>query len=203
MDFWRTWIFGEHGFSENMGFLRTWVFWEHGFSENMVIMCDHFNKLIAVRLHVFEREFWWFQSRDALIVIWSQDVEKVIFNTLFLLSSLTCLIFVWDGGAFFPQCVIQWHAFSLRLSDKWFSLLQCLWIVLYNKVVVFRNKVFYSYTKFIQNFYQLLETLWHFLLHWCFRRCLCWDVLWHSIFEHHDFFESKLHVRASLTTYLC
>ena len=57
MDFRRTWVFGEHGFSENMDFRRTWIFGEHGFSENMVIMCDHFNNLIAVRLHVFKREF--------------------------------------------------------------------------------------------------------------------------------------------------
>ena len=40
-----------------LDFWRTWVFGEHGFLENMVIMCDHFNKLIAVRLHVFEGEF--------------------------------------------------------------------------------------------------------------------------------------------------
>ena len=124
-----------------------------GFSENKVIMCDHFNKLIAVRLHVFEREFWWFQSTRRLIVMWSQDVEKVIFNTLFLLSSLTCLIFVWDGGAFFPQCVIQWHAFLLRLSDNWFLLLLCCELFsttrfmffydfdFYNKVVDFYNEV--------------------------------------------------------------
>ena len=97
---------------------------------------------------------------DALIVIWSQDVEKVIFNTLFRLSSLTCLIVVWDGGAFFSQCVIQWHAFLLRLSDNWFSLLQCLWIVFYNKVVDFCNKVIYSY---ISTLFKTLSTAWNFV----------------------------------------
>ena len=97
---------------------------------------------------------------DALIAIWSQDVEKVIFNTLFRLSSLTCLIVVWDGGAFFSQCVIQWHAFLLRLSDNWFSLLQCLWIVFYNKVVDFCNKVIYSY---ISTLFKILSTAWNFV----------------------------------------
>ena len=74
-------------------------------------MCDHFNTLIAVRLHVFKREFWWFQSRDSLIVIWSQDVEKVIFNSLFLcpvwrvwsLCEMVELFFpsVWFSGMLF------------------------------------------------------------------------------------------------------
>jgi hypothetical protein len=64
--------------------------------------------------------------------------------------------------------------------------------VFYNKVVDFCNKVFNSYSNLFKTFYQLLETLWHFLLHWHFRRCLHWEVLWHSIFEHYDCFSSKL-----------